>query len=184
MAKSVKKKNRRLKRSIRKTFGALFLASALVVAAIPTEGLQAEDLGSVQSYTQDPRITIPDDKIFIEDGGYIPKVEQNAKIYTTSDGMFQFAYVDSKTGLSTGSQMVAVILGYSNTGALEGGSLVIPDTVEAYLKYSYEGTDTGYAAVNQAGEHLYYMRYVDKVVDGEIQYEKALPGESQDEASH
>jgi len=45
MAKAVKKKgkNRRLKRSIRKTLGAMFLASALAVAAIPTEGLQAAD---------------------------------------------------------------------------------------------------------------------------------------------
>ena len=36
-----KKSSRRLKRSVRRTLGALFLVSALVVAAIPTEGLQA-----------------------------------------------------------------------------------------------------------------------------------------------
>lgn len=49
MAKAVKKKgkNRRLKRSIRKTLGALFLASALAVAAIPTEGLLAADGNAV-----------------------------------------------------------------------------------------------------------------------------------------
>ena len=40
MAKAVKK-TRRLKKSVRKTLGTLFLISALVVAAIPTEGLQA-----------------------------------------------------------------------------------------------------------------------------------------------
>ena len=42
MTKGVNKKSRRLKRSIRKTLGTLFLISALIVAAIPTENLQAE----------------------------------------------------------------------------------------------------------------------------------------------
>ncbi|MDE6167113.1 MAG: hypothetical protein K2G28_01475 [Acetatifactor sp.] len=42
MTKGVKKKSRRLKTSIRKTLGTLFLISALIVAAIPTENLRAE----------------------------------------------------------------------------------------------------------------------------------------------
>ena len=37
------KTNRRLKRTVRKTLGTLFLVSAIVVAAIPTEGLRAEE---------------------------------------------------------------------------------------------------------------------------------------------
>ena len=44
MAKVTKKKNRRLKRQIRKTIGALFMVSAIVVAAIPTPGVNAEPL--------------------------------------------------------------------------------------------------------------------------------------------
>ena len=43
MTKGKKKTNRRLKRTVRKTLGTLFLVSAIVVAAIPTEGLRAEE---------------------------------------------------------------------------------------------------------------------------------------------
>ena len=43
MTKGKKKTNRRLKKTVRKTLGTLFLISAIVVAAIPTEGLRAEE---------------------------------------------------------------------------------------------------------------------------------------------
>ena len=43
MTKGTKKTNRRLKKTVRKTLGTLFLISAIVVAAIPTEGLRAEE---------------------------------------------------------------------------------------------------------------------------------------------
>ena len=43
MTKGTRKTNRRLKKTVRKTLGTLFLISAIVVAAIPTEGLHAEE---------------------------------------------------------------------------------------------------------------------------------------------
>ena len=43
MTKGTRKTNRRLKKTVRKTLGTLFLISAIVVAAIPTEGLRAEE---------------------------------------------------------------------------------------------------------------------------------------------
>ncbi|MFR6054099.1 MAG: hypothetical protein ACLUH9_09185, partial [Waltera sp.] len=49
MTKGKKKTNRRLKRTVRKTLGTLFLISAIVVAAIPTEGLRAEEETAAQS---------------------------------------------------------------------------------------------------------------------------------------
>ena len=45
MTKGKKKTNRRLKKTVRKTLGTLFLISAIIVAAIPTEGLRAADGG-------------------------------------------------------------------------------------------------------------------------------------------
>lgn len=42
--KEVKKKNAKFRRQIRKTVGALFMASAIVVAAIPVPDIEAEDL--------------------------------------------------------------------------------------------------------------------------------------------
>ncbi len=38
MSKTVKKKSRRMWRTVRKTLGTLFLVSALVIAAIPVDG--------------------------------------------------------------------------------------------------------------------------------------------------
>ena len=43
MTKGKKKTNRRLKKTVRKTLGTLFLISAIIVAAIPTEGLRSAD---------------------------------------------------------------------------------------------------------------------------------------------
>ena len=42
MTKVAKKKNRKLRRQIRKTIGALLMVSAIVVAAIPVTGVNAE----------------------------------------------------------------------------------------------------------------------------------------------
>ena len=59
MTKGKKKTNRRLKRTVRKTLGTLFLISAIVVAAIPTEGLRAEEDAVAQAagHTQDRKST-------------------------------------------------------------------------------------------------------------------------------
>lgn len=136
---TVKKKTRRLKKRIRQTFGTLFLISALIIAAIPVDNLQAQ--GEV------PNVTLDSSK------SNIPIVDQNETIYTTGDGLFQFAYVKPS---AASADKVAVILGYSRA-YLEGGNLEIPDTVDAYLKYSDNlGSNIGYVAVGKAGNFLYY----------------------------
>ncbi len=155
MANTIKKKNRRLKKSIRKTLGALFLASAIVVAAIPVEGLQAENT--------DKKITLSLNSD--TEGKYksnIPDVTKDDEIYTTGDGRFQFAYV-YPAGYTSGPK-IAVILGYQKGGKLEGGILQIPNTVDAYKKFSNVSTNSGYAAVNKAGDFLYFQDY-ELVVD-------------------
>ncbi len=143
MTKAVKKKHRRMKRSVRKTLGALFMASAILVAAIPADGLQA---GTTIVNSATVKVDI--------NNCNIPIVAENETIYTTGDGQYQFAYVSPKNA-STNNR-VAVVLGY-NGGFLEGNKLVIPDTVDAYLKYSdNQGTSSGYAAVGQRGNFLFY----------------------------
>lgn len=131
-------KNRRLKRSIRKTLGTLFLISAIIVGAIPVDSLRAS------SVTQ--RIT--------DDGSNIPTVGAGETIYSTGDGMFQFAYVAARGGVGN---KVAVIIGYEQTGNLPGGVLTIPDTVDVYGKFTDNlGTFRGYVAVSASEEFLYY----------------------------
>ena len=139
MTKGKKKTNRRLKKTVRKTLGTLFLISAIVVAAIPTEGLRAAD-GTEKTVTESYLKQMP-----------IPYLDSSEEIYTTGDGKYQFAYVTDG-----GSDKGAVILGY-NGGYLEGNSLVIPDGLDAYKKYSYsDGTNGGYVAVGKENDFLFY----------------------------
>lgn len=149
-ADTAKRKNRRLKRSIRKTLGALFLASALVVAAIPVDGLQAAPVANHQGESI---------SVNVFDGHGVPKIDDDATIYSYymegTSVIFRFAYV-SATGQESGDSRYAVILGYEQVGALEGGVLEIPESMEAYRKYSVESTITGSAAVNLDNKFLYY----------------------------
>ncbi len=158
MAKPVVKKKRRLKRTVRKTIGSLFLASALVTASIPVDNMEAALPAGVEV-----GVDIDDCEI--------PIVNGNETIYTTGDGTYQFAYV-SPNNISSNNK-VAVILGY-NGGYLNNGALTIPDTLDAYLKYSDNlGTSSGYAAVGKSGNTLFYS--VDEpVLDnmGNIIYDK------------
>ena len=146
--KEVKKKGRRLKRSVRKTFGALFLASAIAVAAIPTDGLQA---------VADPANN--GDHVTVDVFEKIPRVDPKATIYSYPMGncTFRFAYVDKDTGKEATDDPVAVILGFSLSGSLEGGELTIPSTMEAYRRYSVADSDatSSSVAVNLHGEFLF-----------------------------
>lgn len=140
MAKAAKKKNRRFRKTLRKTLGTLFLISAIVVAAIPVDGLQAADTTDSLKVTVD--MTDCD----------IPMVDANETIYTTGDGQYQFAYVSP----GASSNKVAVILG-CNKSYLQGNALEIPNTLDAYLKYSDNlGTEDGYVAVGESGNFLFY----------------------------
>jgi hypothetical protein len=135
------KVRRRLKRQVRKTFGALFLASALAVAAIPVDSLQAAGIPESDKITVDST------------NSNIPKVGLDEIVYATGDGTYRFAYIRAEGSMDK----VAVILGYRG-GTLENNSLVIPDVIEhVYKKYfDNNGTDRGYVAVGESGNSLYY----------------------------
>ncbi|MBQ5673729.1 MAG: leucine-rich repeat domain-containing protein, partial [Lachnospiraceae bacterium] len=139
----VKGKKRRVKSKIRKaictTMSAIFMVSAILVAAIPVDTLEADSATSV---------TLGETNI--------PEISDYGKIYTTGDDMFQFAYVENATG---GSDKIAVIVGYTG-GTLPGGVLTIPDTVDGY-----KATEAGRVAVTMAGDLLYYPVYKEVVSD-------------------
>lgn len=158
--KEVVKKGRRLKRSVRKTLGAVFLASAIAVAAIPTEGLQAAPTNrtkpvKVTSYHKNEK-----DKngVYLSD---VPVVTKDDPIYTTGDGRYQFAFTYPDAD-KTGNQ-VAVILRFNYTGNLDGGVLEVPNEVDAYKQYDTGSTAQGFAAVNRSGDFLYYQVMVPTV---------------------
>lgn len=129
MAKAVKK-TRRLKKSVRKTLGTLFLISALVVAAIPTEGLQAspQTVGDVNIPRSGKSVTVDDSYMT----SIIPKVPESAPVYTTADRAYQFAYVQS------GNEYIAILLGFNKSTILENQTLTIPGEVDAYKQYNIQ----------------------------------------------
>lgn len=142
-------KKRRLKGSVRKSVGAVFMAAAILVAAIPVE-----HLGAAGESDGPKKVTVDSTNCGI------PKLEDDEEIYTTGDGLFQFAYATNDG--SSSSNKVAIILGYDG-GFLQGGSLTIPDTVDAYKKYSDNlGTTSGYCAVSKNGNFLFYQEKVHK----------------------
>lgn len=182
MTKGTKKTNRRLKKTVRKTLGTLFLISAIVVAAIPTEGLQAEgDIATQAAHSHvathtsaQYKVTIPKDAAEKGKSGFlpvgsnvptmdtlIPVVDSNATIYTTetnADGTsYQFAYVNYK------NSWCAVILGYNKNTTLTDNTLDIPDTVNAYIQPTgNQGTVNGYVAASKNGQPLYYESLTEK----------------------
>ena len=103
-------------------------------------------------------------KTFYSDGANIPECDTgvtgtvpNTTIYSTGDGDFQFAYVDSSGSQTGGGTKTAVILGYNHQGALAGGELTIPDTVDAYLNFNdNDGSSSGFCAVGKSGNFLFY----------------------------
>lgn len=132
---------RRRKGSVRKTLGALFMATAVLIAGIPVR-----DIGAAT--TREKKVTVD------PANSRIPLVSATEPIYTTGDGHFQFAYVTVND--ISASNKVAVILGYDG-GYLENGTLTIPDQVDAYKKYSDNlGTTSGYCAVSKNGNFLFY----------------------------
>ncbi len=162
MTKSAKKKNLKLRRRIRKTAGALFLISSLIVAALPVDNLSAAGettgdsaLGSATLWPDSVNKTITQ-----EESG-VPYVDTDEQVYTTGDGMFQYAYVYRK-GQSSGDK-VAVIIGYSG-GQLDNNVLTIPDTVDVYKKHTHsKGSGSGYIAVGKSGNDLWYKTTTQKV---------------------
>lgn len=163
MTKGAKKKNRKLRRQVRKTVGALFMASAIAVAAIPVQDVSADGENAARAALP-KKVWIWDTDISQDkpDNAYasfckstIPSVAAGETIYSSGDGKFQFAYVNPSTG---GGSKVAVILNYVQDN-LPGGTLEIKDSMEAFRKYRATSTDGYYCLVTQNDEFMFYDVY-------------------------
>lgn len=174
MAKSaVKKKNRKLRRQVRRTVGALLMASAITVAAIPVQEVGAQPLLSDADAKEKVKVSI-ESKVGSADhttpgnedptNGYantVPFAQDRSDasekvVYTSGDGTFQFVYIRPTTN---DVNKVAMILGY-NSGVLMESSLTIPDTLLAYRKYTDNTTREGFCLVSRNGEFLHYETMV------------------------
>ena len=146
--KENKKKKRRLKRSVRKTLGTLLLISALVVAAIPVDGLKA------QGTKPDDWGTLKENMQGVNGADNIPVITKDDTIYSTGDNKFLFALSPKN---NSAQDLVAVILKY-NKQELEESRLEIPNVMEdVYLQFrNNKGTGQGYVAVSKKKDFLYF----------------------------
>ncbi len=187
MTKGTRKTNRRLKKTVRKTLGTLFLISAIVVAAIPTEGLHAADDVATQgaehtlsdhnathrpdsgSYTY--KVSLAKDSTEKSNlvsptssvptmADLIPEIKDSDNIYTTGTNADGSNYQFAYVLYK--NVWSAVILGYNKENNLPNNTLTIPDTVSAYIQPTRNlGTVNGYVAASQTGEPLYYEAFTE-----------------------
>ncbi|MCM1091069.1 MAG: leucine-rich repeat protein [Butyrivibrio sp.] len=184
MAKELKKKSRRLKRTVRKTLGTICLITAILVASIPTEGLKqvAADAGST---TSAPATKVDGAKIesLASGSSKIPDLTKvKLEVYNSGNG-FQFAFIP--TGGAGTNAYQAVIVGFDyaaaeGTDTLQGDTMVIPSSFDAYQNYSLNtGSSKEYAAVSRDGNFLFYESKpaVEEVVSGSDVITPAVPAE-------
>ncbi len=178
MKKGAKKKNRKLRRQVRKTVGALFMASAIVVAAIPVQDVSANPDDNA---TANIKVAVVDKNMDTSVTDYyfsnatkpfeidVPHAhdskDPNEKIvYTSGDGAYQFVYMDPS---GSGMNKVAVILQY-NGGYLEDNKLVIPDSLEAYRKYTDNVSASDFCLVTKNNSFLHYQATVRIRENGDV----------------
>lgn len=177
MAKSTKKKNRKLRKQIRKTVGALFMVSAIVVAAVPVQDVEAEPKVNatkiaLQHEQASEEMASADLKIY---ESTVPSANESwvdpdeKVVYTTGDGKFQFVYMRPNP---TDTNKYAVILGY-NSSSGDNSTLSIPESLIAYKKYSDNVSDEGYCLVSKKGSYLYYKDQEQKKDSNNILYYQA-----------
>ncbi len=181
---------RRMKKQVRRTLGALFLASAIAVAAIPVEPTRAASTGA--DYTNDSVIdpdtkvitytknlvravhyTGPDNSTYetvngsaVEPTWYsrVPYIKADEQIYVDETDTYRFAFIRDNSGAQ-----FAVVLGINDEKIDLSGNLTIPDHVDAYYAYA-NNTSSGrysYCAVNREGNFLYYATEAPEFVTGQ-----------------
>lgn len=161
MTNGTKKKNRKLRKQIRKTLGGLLMVSAIIIAALPVQDVAAnptEDATKIALIRNGSHQVAGYGSISTAYKSTVPScteswVDSDEKtVYTTGDGKFQFVYMRPN---STDANKYAVILGY-NSSSGDNSSLTIPETLIAYKKYSDNVSSEGYCLVSKNGGYLYY----------------------------
>lgn len=142
-SKTTKKSRRRLKRSVRKTLGTLFLVSAIVVAAIPVDGLQAwnGDTDSTPAGTP-TKVWVADEANPADPNAVkvIPTVDEGTDVYYSANNEFEFALLGlSPTQNKPNGLMALHYESNNNLSAVIEGTLNIENTYDIYYPYGNQG---------------------------------------------
>ena len=126
-----KQRNKRLRRTIMGTFSAIFMISAIIVAAVPVKETSAANF----TVSADPDIVIPD-------------YTSGSPIFSDKTGIYRVAYVQ-RVADNTG-----VLCYYDVDNFLSQGSLTIPSEINAY---QYDPDEKALRAVYEDGKFLSYV---------------------------
>lgn len=170
--KTTKKKNLKLRRQIRKTTGALFMASAIVVAAIPVQDLAAENL-KVDEITTDTRMSpsyaAGSDLTFDTDTALDPstatKTYKSYSVKELSGGSFSLNWQFEYYVTTVDSNTRAIISKYNDL--YQEAEVVLGNSAHAeYYMVTDEEFKAFYAA-GGLGNQTYTLTY-DKIKSAEI----------------
>ncbi|MDE6700091.1 MAG: leucine-rich repeat domain-containing protein, partial [Acetatifactor sp.] len=153
------------------------LISAILIATIPVEGLKQVAAVDPVSYSKLDEDDVEKWAKDLNSSNVIPDLLTNytgGKIYNSGNG-FQFAYA-SPSGMATGDDRVAVIVGFSEnsaqlSGTLVNGVLTIPKTLDAYLNYATTDGSYSFVAVSKDGKYLFYEQSPEETIttsDGDV----------------
>ncbi len=161
--KKTKKKNWKLRRQLRKTFGCLFMISALIVTAIPVQPNEAAVNGG---WTEDRENYKTKYWVYSKNATIPTITKDDTPVYQDQTGNFRFVYVNRAGDWEAADmEKFAVVVDYEREQSLDGGKLTIPSTMDAYIKYTDTATGGGsgtpgeasaYAAANKKGKPLFY----------------------------
>ena len=161
--KKTKKKNWKLRRQLRKTFGCLFMISALIVTAIPVQPNEAAVNGG---WTEDREHYQTKYWVYSKNTTIPTISKDDTPVYQDQTGNFRFVYVNRAGDWEAADmEKFAVVVDYEREQSLDGGKLTIPSTMDAYIKYTdtaigggsgTPGEASAYAAANKKGKPLFY----------------------------
>jgi len=195
MAKNRKRmKSTKMKRTVLGTLSAIFMVSALIVAAVPNSDTEAAtsnyDLTFSRDLSEDKAAILSEERIFENNGstGYYANVNElipeycngttpTTPVFASEDGLFSVAYARNK-GSAT---YTGIIVNFDITNVNVNSTLTIPEYIDAY-QYENGGNGTRLQAVcgdavgypgtgGSASNYLYYISDTKEIVVSE----NALP---------
>lgn len=167
MTKAVKKKNRKLKRQIRKTVGALLMVSAITVAAVPVQDIEAEGLKvEAPDFNDDNRASakysVRADLLLDPNGDLTPPTGEGS-IYTSyavrelSDGSFSYNWQFQYYVRDVEGNKRAIISKYNDL--YPEREVALGNSANAGYYTVTEDEFNAFYSASGAGYHVYTLTY-------------------------
>ena len=153
--------NSRIRRTVMGTLSGVFMASAIIVAAIPVKKAQAVDTADLEAFRTNYAVAP-------EATGIIPSYNENTPVFFDRTGIFGSAYV------SRSAEMVGVVAYFDSGNSNITSNIIIPEEMPAF-QYdpnnnlaAVSGDTKGLATGNNLGDYLCFVSQEAVTEDVEI----------------